>query len=719
MTTDTITRFDDRGIVTLVFDDPAHSVNTLDDAYLDSMDRALERLESSADEVRGVVLASAKRSFFAGADLQELAAAGSPQAGEMAAFATRVKSQLRRLETLGVPVVATLAGSALGGGLELALAAHHRIAVDDDSLLVGLPEVAFGLLPGGGGVVRTVRLLGFDRALDEVLLSGRRFHPKQALEVGLINELVTSPEALAAAARDWIDAHPDARQPWDERGDRGGGPTSSLMVTASLPARTAGLRASFAGAPMEATSAILSAAAEGVQVGLDDAFAIETRYFVQLACSQISTNLIQGTFVDRRAVERGVSRPDVPTTPPAERVAVIGAGMMGAGIALNAASAGLDVILKDVSQEAADRGKEHARKVLVRKVAKGELTDGESRDVLGRIHPVDAFDRLAGADVVIEAVFEDPELKADIFRRIIEVVAPDALLASNTSTLPITGLAQAVDRPEDFVGMHFFSPVERMDLLEIVVGELTSDATVARAFDLALLLGKTPIVVSDGRGFFTSRVILNRLLEAAAMVGEGVNPISIERASMRAGYPVGTLALLDELSLTLPHKIYSHFRAAAHADGVEFDEHPGDAVMLRMIDELGRAGRSANAGFYDYSDGRRESVWSGLQQQFGTGRPASELNELVDRLLFIESLDTARCLESGLLRSTADANIGSILGIGFPLWTGGAAQFVAGYPGGLPAYVVRAEELAERYGARFTPPASLIAAARSTSAVSA
>jgi 3-hydroxyacyl-CoA dehydrogenase / enoyl-CoA hydratase / 3-hydroxybutyryl-CoA epimerase len=350
-------------------------------------------------------------------------------------------------------------------------------------------------------------------------------------------------------------------------------------------------------------------------------------------------------------------------------------------------------------------------RALGKQVAAGRRTEADAAAVLARITPAREAAGLAGADLVIEAVFEDPDLKARVLGEAADVVAPDALLASNTSTLPITGLARAVDRPQDFIGLHFFSPAERMELVEIVVGEQTSDATLARAFDVVRQLGKTPIVVGDGRGFFTSRVILTRLLEAAAMLGEGIAPASIEQASVQAGYPVGTLALLDELTLTLPHKIFGQFREEGRRSGAWFAEHPGDAVLAVLI-EAGRPGRAAGAGFYDYADGRRAGLWQGLRNRFGPGRPGNDLPELIDRLLFAEALETARCLESGLLRSTADANVGSLLGIGFPAWTGGTAQFVAGYPGGIAAFVRRAGELAVAHGPRFSRPESLLAQAR-------
>jgi len=712
MTDNTISLSQERGVVTLTIDDPSQAVNTMNASYLASMEDALGRLAAMGQALTGVVITSAKKTFFAGGDLRDLLAAGPQDAARLAAFANTAKAQLRRLETLGVPVVAAINGSALGGGLELALACHHRILLDAAHIRVGLPEVTLGLLPGGGGVVRTVRLLGLDKALDQVLLPGTAHGPAAAVELGLVDELAAAPEDLAAAARAWIIAHPSARQPWDSTGPAGragipGGGACDPAIEATLAARTAMLRAERKGAPMPAAAGILSAAVESAQVDVDTAFAVETRYFVELVTSQVAKNIIQGSFFDRQIVKSGASRPAGFPAHTAKVVAVLGAGMMGAGIALSAALAGLTVALKDTDLGRAAKGKAYAERVLKRQVAAGKRTEADAAAVLARINPVDTVAGLAGADLVIEAVFEDPELKARVFGEIAGALAPGALLASNTSTLPITDLARAVDRPQDFIGLHFFSPAERMELVEIIVGEQTSDATLAKAFDVVLQLGKTPIVVGDGRGFFTSRVIITRLLEATAMLGEGIAAASIEQASLQAGYPVGTLALLDELTLTLPHKIFGQFRDAARRSGAAFAEHPGDAVLATMIDEASRPGRAAGAGFYDYRDGRRAGLWPGLEVRFGPSRPPADLTELTDRLLFAEALETARCLSSGLLRSTADANVGSLLGIGFPAWTGGAAQFVAGYPGGTAAFAARARELAGTYGPRFQPPASL------------
>ncbi|MFF4761444.1 3-hydroxyacyl-CoA dehydrogenase NAD-binding domain-containing protein [Streptomyces sp. NPDC001292] len=704
---------DDTGVVTLVLDDPNQSANTMNQAFRDSLAAVADRLEAEQDSVRGIILTSAKKTFFAGGDLRDLIRVTPDTAQDLFDGGLALKRNLRRIETLGKPVVAAINGAALGGGYELALACHHRIALDTPGTKIGCPEVTLGLLPGGGGVVRTVRLLGITDALLKVLLQGTQYNARRARDNGLVDDVATSQEELLAKARAFIDANPESHQPWDKAGHRiPGGTPANPKFAANLPAFPANLRKQTNGAPYPAPRNILAAAVEGAQVDFETAQVIEARYFVELAAGQTSKNMIQAFFFDLQAVNSGASRPQGVEPRQVRKVAVLGAGMMGAGIAYACARAGIEVVLKDVSPEAAAKGKGYSEKLCAKAVAKGRTSQEKADAVLARIMPTAEAADLAGCDAVIEAVFEDPALKHKVFQEIERVVAPDALLCSNTSTLPITLLAEGVERQADFIGLHFFSPVDKMPLVEIIKGERTGDEALARAFDLVRQINKTPIVVNDSRGFFTSRVIGQFINEGVAMVGEGIEPASVEQAAAQAGYPAKVLSLMDELTLTLPRKIRAESQRAVEEAGGTWTPHPADAVVDRMVDEFGRTGRSGGAGFYDYGeDGGRTRLWPGLREHFT--RPGYEIpfRDMQERMLFAEALDTVRLLEEGVLTSVADANIGSVLGIGFPGWTGGVLQYINGYEGGLPGFVGRARELAERYGERFTPPALLVAKA--------
>ncbi|MER5538870.1 3-hydroxyacyl-CoA dehydrogenase NAD-binding domain-containing protein [Streptomyces mirabilis] len=700
---------DEDGVVVLTLDAPGQSANTMNAAYVTSMGRAVDRLEAERDTITGVVITSAKKTFFAGGDLHDIMAARPEDARSVLDTATRVKDQLRRLERLGRPVVAAVNGSALGGGLEIALACHHRIAADTPGSRIGLPEVTLGLLPGGGGIVRTVRMLGVQEALLKVLLQGQRHRPQAALALGLVDEVVETAEELLPRAKTWLRANPEPAQPWDTKGHRiPGGTPSTPSFAAALPALPANLRKQLKGAPFPAPRAILAAAVEGAQVDFDTALTVESRYFVELATGQTAKNMIQA-FYDLRHIGSGGSRPEGYVKSTVHKVGVLGAGMMGAGIAHASALAGLQVVLKDVSAEAAEKGRNHSAGLLDKAVQRGRMTRADADTALARITATALPADLTGCDVVIEAVFESQELKHKVFAEIEDVVAPDALLGSNTSTLPITGLAEGVTRQEDFIGLHFFSPVERMPLLEIIRGERTSDAALARAIDLASQIGKTPIVVNDSRGFFTSRVIGAFVNEAVNMVAEGLPPASIEQAGAQAGYPAPPLQLVDELALTLWLKVREETIEALEKEGRDAPVFGADLVVRRMVKDFGRGGRAAGAGFYEYSEGRRLGLWPGLAEHFGAGRHRIPFEDMRERMLFAEALEAVRCFDEGVIVSTADANIGSLLGIGFPAWTGGVAQYVEGYPGGVAGFVTRARELADRYGERFLPTRSLLA----------
>ncbi|MFD4357180.1 3-hydroxyacyl-CoA dehydrogenase NAD-binding domain-containing protein [Nocardia sp. NPDC058518] len=703
------------GVVVLTIDDPSQGANTMNDAYLASMNATVDRLEAEKDDITGVILTSGKKTFFAGGDLKNMMKVGPDNAAEVVQMVTDVKAPLRRLEQLGKPVVAAINGAALGGGLEIALATHYRIAADVKGSAIGLPEVSLGLLPGGGGVTRTVRMLGLQNALMQVLLQGQRHRVTKAKEIGLIDEVVATVEELIPAAKVWIAANPEAAQPWDKKGYRiPGGTPSTPAFAANLPAFPANLRKQIKGTNMPAPRAIMAAAVEGAQVDIDNALTIEGRYFTSLLTGPVAKNMIQAFFFDLNHINGGGSRPSVEDVPKRDikKIGVVGAGMMGAGIAYVSAKAGYDVVLKDVELANAVKGKGYAEAIEAKALSRGKTTQEKSDALLARITPTaDAAD-FKGVDFVIEAVFENPDLKNKVFQEIEDIVDADALLGSNTSTLPITLLADGVKRSEDFIGIHFFSPVDKMPLVEIIKGEKTSDEALARVYDYTLAIKKTPIVVNDSRGFFTSRVIGTFINEAISMVAEGVDPATVEQAGLQAGYPAAPLKLSDELNFTTMQKIYKETQAAILAAGGELNAASAKTaeVLNTLVDKYDRKGKLGGAGFYEYVDGKATGLWDDLREIFNSSRELPEgvtFQDLKDRMMFAESIETQKCFDEGVLTSTADANIGSIFGIGFPAWSGGSHQFIVGYPGGQEAFVARADELAAKFGPRFEVPASL------------
>jgi 3-hydroxyacyl-CoA dehydrogenase/enoyl-CoA hydratase/3-hydroxybutyryl-CoA epimerase len=686
---------DGDGVVTLVMDDPDQSANTMNERYIAAMTQNLDQLEADRDEITGVIVTSAKSTFFAGGDLDLMVKARPEDAPALTDMVNRIKTDLRRLETLGRPVVAAINGSALGGGLEIALACHHRIVLDAPGCRLGFPEVTLGLLPGAGGVTRTVRMLGLAPALTDVLLTSRQFRPADAVRIGLADQVADDPEAMIAAARAWIAANPSAVQPWDRPGFTipGGGPQKP-SVAMQLPAYAANLRKQLKGASLPAPEAILAAAVEGAAVDLHTATLIETRYLVSLLTGQIAKNMINALFFDMKAVTSGASRPAGPKTS-VTRVAVLGAGMMGSAIAYVCAKAGLPVVLTDVSEEAVARGRAYGERLLQGAVAKKRTSPDEAAAVLDRITTTADLTALRGCDAVIEAVFEDLNLKRELLARVAAIVGDQALIASNTSTLPISALAEGLPHPENVIGMHFFSPAEKMPLLEIIVGARTGDDAVARAFDLGRVLGKTPIVINDSRGFFTSRVIGTFIEEAIAMVAEGVPPASVEHAALQAGYPTGPLALADEVSLTLIQRIRRQAVAAGQPMSGLTAAHD---LVDALVDTHDRPGRATGRGFYEYDDGRRGRLWPGLSAYGSAEGPAVPLRDIQDRLLFTEAIESRKCFDEGVLRTAADANVGSILGIGYPAWTGGVLRFIEQHAD----FAGRAGQLASAYGDRFS-----------------
>ncbi|HEY8973560.1 MAG TPA: 3-hydroxyacyl-CoA dehydrogenase NAD-binding domain-containing protein, partial [Burkholderiaceae bacterium] len=685
----------DDGIAVATMDSPGRSMNVLDDELAQPLAALVERLETDAS-VKGLVLRSGKKDFLAGADIDRLRALASAQ--EAFDESMRLKKALRRLELCGKPVVAAINGKCLGGGLEIALACHHRIVLDDGKARLGLPEVKLGLLPGGGGTQRMPRLVGMQQAL-QWMGEGADIRAAQALESGLVGELATSADDMLAKAKAWIAANPSPRQPWDTPKFRYPGGDSRTPAAAQMFSVAPSMASAKSFGNYPAVTHILSCVFEGGVVGFDAGLELESRYFAACAMSQESRNLIGTLWYQLQAIERGASRPAGHAPRSVRRLGILGAGMMGAGIAYVAAKAGIEVMLLDTSPDNAVRGRQYSQDLLDKAVRKGRTTPGQRDALLARITPTVKFEDLAGCDLVVEAVFEDRAIKADVTRRTEALLSPDAVFASNTSTLPITSLAQASVRPAQFIGLHFFSPVDRMPLVEIIVGRQTDDATLALAFDFVRQIGKTPIVVNDSRGFYTSRVFATYVMEGLAMLREGVHPRHIEAAGLQAGMPMPPLALQDEVSLTLALHVADQTRKDLAAEGQAYVEHPGEAVLRQMC-EIGRIGRKANLGFYDWTDAGR-SLWPGLAQMFPVAAQQPAQRELIDRLMFVQANEAARCVEEGVLRSVADANVGSIFGWGFAPFHGGVLQFINAM--GARRFVQRLRELARAHGARFEP----------------
>ncbi|HEV2636781.1 MAG TPA: 3-hydroxyacyl-CoA dehydrogenase NAD-binding domain-containing protein [Actinocrinis sp.] len=709
------------GVVVATIDMPG-SANTMNAAFQAALIALVDRLEADRDQITGVILASAKKTFFAGGDLRELITIGPDRALEFAEGLAGMKDAMRRLEKLGRPVVAAVNGAAMGGGLELALSCHHRIALDLPDLRVGFPEATLGLLPGGGGVARTVRIMGVQAALP-LLTEGTRLRAAAAVKAGWLDELAADREELFAKARAWIAANPEPVQPWDrpEAAGRAGvkdlrplDPDSYPLLSVAPAMMYQKTRGCY-----PAPEKILAAAVEGALLDFDTAIEVESRYFVELVTGQIAKNMIGTFWFQLNEIKAGASRPAGIDRRPVGRVAVLGAGMMGAGIAHAAAVSGIEVVLKDATAEAGERGRERVAALLDARVAKGRMQQAERDEILGRIEVATEYGPLKGADLVIEAVFEDRAVKNEVNAAAAAAVGPDAVLASNTSTLPITGLAGAVPDPGKFVGLHFFSPVDKMPLVEIIRGGQTSDETLARAYDFVLQIGKTPIVVNDSRGFYTSRTFSAYVIEGLRLLTEGVHPALIENVAKKAGFPVGPLAVHDEVTLILSLKVRAQTLADLAADPANADlvqamqADPVFAVVEQFVHEFGRPGKAGGAGFYDYPADGRKRLWPELVTRYTKPEIVVPEADVRDRLLFGQALEAVRCLEEGVLTSVRDANLGSIMGFGYPAWTGGAVQFVNSYaaasgPAGTRAFAERATRLAQSYGERFEPSEALL-----------
>ncbi|MBK7547607.1 MAG: enoyl-CoA hydratase/isomerase family protein [Rhodoferax sp.] len=685
-------------VATLTFDEPGSPVNTMCVQWQHDLTEAVAQVVKDKDAIKGIILASAKSTFFAGADLKSLMRNRPSDAAAIFVEIEQMKKNFRTLETLGKPVVSCLNGAALGGGWEVALIGHYRVAVDDKKIQLGLPEITLGLIPGASGITKMTRLLGLMGA-QPYILESRLFNPREAQQLGLVDELVADAAALRPAALAFIAANPESHQPWDNKDYKiPGGTPANPKVAMALTVAPAMLKKTTRGL-YPAPEAALAAMVEGAQVDFDTALRIESRYLARLAVDPVAKNMINTFFFNMNAIKSGQSRPaNIPRYKP-QRVGVLGAGMMGAGIAYSQASRGITTVIKDITRDKAESGKAYSHKLTQAQVDKGRMSASDQAALLARITATDHATDLKGCDLIIEAVFEQRELKAMVTQEAEPMLAEGGFFASNTSTLPISGLAKASRQPEKFVGIHFFSPVDKMKLVEIIRGKQTDDETVARAFDYVQALGKIPIVVNDSRGFYTSRTFGTFVMEGAAMLGEGIPAAVIENAGIQCGMPVGPLAVLDETALSLSVHVLDQTRADYAAEGKTYAATPGDLLVERMVKELNRSGRAAGAGFYDYPQGAKKVLWPELKKLFEKPGAGYDMRDIKDRLLFRQAVETARCLQEGVLTSVHDANIGSIFGIGFPAWTGGAMQFI--YSMGPNAFFKRAAALATQFGPGF------------------
>lgn len=691
---------DNDGIVTITMDMDG-PVNAMNEQYRLVMGETVNKLEAEQG-LTGVVIASAKSTFFAGGDLKEMLKSQPEDVEDSYNDIELTKAQLRRIEKLPVPVVAAINGAAMGGGFEICLACNYRVILDSPKAIISLPEVTLGLLPGGGGVVRMVNMLGLEAALP-YLLEGKKIMPAAALKAGLVGELVADVEGLVPAAKAWIKANPEGGvQPWDNKGHKiPGGNASSPRLQQTIQAAPAMLYKQTRGL-LPAPFKTLDVAVTAATIDFDAALRVESRALASLIITPEAKNIISSLFFQLNQINGGASRPKDIAPIKVKKVGILGAGMMGQGIAYSSAMAGIEVVLKDISEEAAGKGKAYTDKLLSKRVAKGRMDEANKAAVLDLIKPTAANEDLEGCDLIIEAVFENIELKAKVTQETEPFLAENGVYGSNTSTLPITQLAEASDKPENFIGIHFFSPVDKMPLVEIICGENTSDYALALAFDYARQIKKTPIVVNDSLGFFTSRVFGTFMDEGCRLLQDGVHPVTIDRLGQAVGMPVGPLAVHDEVSLELTRKACNTHREM----GVLFsksDTSAGVDVCETLISEYKRGGRFHGGGFYEYPADGPKHIWPTLLELYHKPEVSLPEQDIKDRLLFRQVVESLRCLDEGVLKSVADGNIGSIMGIGAPTWTGGFIQFVNTY--GLQTFVDRCAELEAAYGERFALPA--------------
>jgi len=706
----------DNGVAVIAIDVPDQSMNVITQAFLDEFEAAVDRVLAE-EEIEGAVITSAKADFLAGADLRMLGQltemAKTARPGEVYEQAVRLNRLFRKMETGGQPVkelqkaktkpfIAAVAGQCLGGGFELALACHARVAADDGSVKFGCPEVQVGLLPGAGGTQRMPRITGIQAAL-QYLTTGKTISGKEAQGFGLVHALAPR-EEIVEKAKALVKETGKTLQPWDQKGFKypgGGGAMHPGSVQTFMAANAMTREKTYGNYP--AVQYILSCVYEGSITGIDWGLQIESKYFTRLLMDGQAGRMIRTFFVNKTAAEKGARRPQGIDKMPSKKLAMLGAGLMGGGIAYVAAKAGIEVVLLDKDQESAEKGKQYSAQRVEKEVKRKKMAQDEADALLARIHPTADYADLKGADLVIEAVFEDREVKAESTQKALEAVGADVIFGSNTSTLPITSLAEADPKPENFIGIHFFSPVEKMPLIEIILGEKTGNEAIAKALDFAHQIKKTPIVVNDSRGFYTSRCFGTYVREGYSMVAEGVNPALIENAGKMLSMPVGPLAVGDEVAIDLSYKV---MKATETDLGEDYLRSPADDVVELFVEKLGRYGRKNGKGMYDYpEDGSQKRLWPGLNEHFPPAAEQPDVEEVKARLLYRQMVECARCFAEGVLTDPADGDLGAIFGWGFAPWTGGPFSYIDFISA--KAFVEEADRLAARYGEGFQVPNQL------------
>lgn len=689
---------DTDNIVTLTLDMAGREVNIINHEVGQAFLPVLQHLKDEKEKglLKGVIITSAKKTFLAGGDLDYLHQ--TTDAGEIYAYAEKLKSIFRILERPGVPVVAAINGTALGGGFELALACHHRIVINNPKTRLGHPEVTLGLIPGNGGVIRLLWLLGLEKAFH-VLTEGKRYTPKEALEVNIIDALAENEKDMMVQAKQWILSTNEGRRPWDQEDKTiPGGTANHKAVARVIRKLSAGLFKKNKG-NYAAPAAILNILTEGSKVDFETACRIEGRHFAELVKSQETKNMTNAFWYDFNAILKGTNRPKGFGKFRPKKVGIVGSGLMGSGIATACAMRGLEVVLKDISKSVAERGKAYAGKILIDLAKSGKITEEDSELLLNKIQTTETSSDFETCDLVIEAVYENQNLKTKVMREAESFMDEYSLFASNTSSIPISDLAESSARPDNFVGLHFFSPVEEVPIVEIVRGKKTSEETIARAFDFVKKIRKIPIIVKDSWGFFASRVQNTYILEGIHMLSEGYPPALIENIGCQVGMPKGALQLADDLGLEMVLRFENQ---AAVLYGPKYIQHPAVPVLKKMIEELDRKGAKKKAGFYEYPQGEERYLWPALDEHFSIQKDNWVTEDIIERLLFVQVIEAVWCLQEKVIQSIPEANLASIYGWGFPAFKGGVIQYINDY--GLQAFVDQCKVYEDQFGPRFQVP---------------